>query len=364
MRILITSGVFPPDIGGPATYIPQLSRDLFLAGHQVVVITLGARDCIDLTADYKVIKIGRDRNILFRVVKTLMLIVKELRNSDSFFSNGLYIESGIALALSSKKSVSVVKIVGDPVWERLRNRKKTNLSLTEFISRKSNSGSFILRKIYNWSWSKFDVATSPSKELCDFIEENIRSLKCIHIPNGVEISKTRNLSNEFDLVTVSRLVNWKNLDIVIRVVAKLNLSLLVVGDGPDFGRLQELAKQLEAKVTFTGQITGTNSLIAMNRARIFVQISDYEGLSFSLLEAMSLGLVPIVSNIPGNISVISNMHNGLIINIDEESLEKAINLVFSDSGLSEMISRNAILEISEKYNGKTQRSKVIELLRK
>lgn len=39
MRILITTGIFPPDIGGPATYVPQIASGLSERGHQVKVLT-------------------------------------------------------------------------------------------------------------------------------------------------------------------------------------------------------------------------------------------------------------------------------------------------------------------------------------
>jgi glycosyltransferase involved in cell wall biosynthesis len=39
MEILITTGIFPPDIGGPATYVPTIAKALAERGHQVTVLT-------------------------------------------------------------------------------------------------------------------------------------------------------------------------------------------------------------------------------------------------------------------------------------------------------------------------------------
>ncbi len=41
MKILITTGIFPPDIGGPATQIEQLAQDLAKNGFEVAVLTYG-----------------------------------------------------------------------------------------------------------------------------------------------------------------------------------------------------------------------------------------------------------------------------------------------------------------------------------
>ena len=39
MRILITSDIFPPEVGGPATYVPMIARELTRRGHSVRVLT-------------------------------------------------------------------------------------------------------------------------------------------------------------------------------------------------------------------------------------------------------------------------------------------------------------------------------------
>lgn len=366
MKVILTTGIYPPDIGGPATYIPQIASDLTEQGHQVSIITLGATDEITVESGITIQKIKRSQFLLLRILKTISIIRKELIVNDSVFSNGLFLETAVALRTTKRRNQKqcVVKIVGDPVWERLRNQGKTDLSFTEFTSSKLTGTSIVLRRIYNWVWSIFNVRTSPSAELCNFVEKNCPSLSCLHIPNGVEITDLKNRVPEFDLVTVSRLVNWKNIDIAIRVAAKLDLSILIIGDGPEFQKLQELAKKLQAKTHFTGHLSIGETKNQMSKAKMFLQISDYEGLSFSLLEAMNLGLAPIVSNVHGNTSVISNKKTGLVVEINEESLEKAIITLLSDSELIAEIARNAHNEASTNYNGKIQRNKVIELLTK
>lgn len=364
MNVLLTTGIYPPDIGGPATYIPQLAYDLQKFGHNIVIVTLGTEDEQIVKKNLVIKRINRTSFVLFRLLKTMFLIRKELKKCDAVLSNGLFLETSIALkfTINRKKIRSVVKIVGDPVWERLRNKKQTELTLTEFISRRLIGSAFFLRLIFNWSWSQFNVRTSPSEEICNLVEKNLKNHKCLYIPNGVEIKNIITNKPEYDLVTVSRLVNWKNIDLVIRVAAKLHLELLIIGDGPDLQKLQELALRLKAKVSFTGKLSGQDVLPKIMKAKIFVQISDYEGLSFSLLEAMSLGLIPIVSDVPGNTAVISNFQTGLVINRDEKSLESALKLLLTNSEFSASLSRNAINEISKKYNGHVQRKKMIDLL--
>jgi hypothetical protein len=60
MRILIITGIFPPDIGGPATYVPQVAKALADQGHQITVLTLS--DCIghnDGAYNFRVVRLAR-----------------------------------------------------------------------------------------------------------------------------------------------------------------------------------------------------------------------------------------------------------------------------------------------------------------
>ena len=102
-----------------------------------------------------------------------------------------------------------------------------------------------------------------------------------------------------DLVAVSRLVPWKNIDLLITVAQELQISLVIIGDGPL--RLElENQSQGWSKIQFTGSLSEDEVYSFLCKSRIFCQISDYEGLSFSLLQAMSVGLPTVLSDIAGN----------------------------------------------------------------
>jgi glycosyltransferase involved in cell wall biosynthesis len=75
------------------------------------------------------------------------------------------------------------------------------------------------------------------------------------------------------------------------------IVLLLAGDGPERQKLEALVGASSA-VRLLGFQVDVRSVLAA--ADFFVLASDREGLSFSLLEAMSLGLAPVVSDAPGN----------------------------------------------------------------
>ena len=47
MDILITVGIFPPDIGGPASFVPKISKYLISKGHKVKIISLSEKPLLD-----------------------------------------------------------------------------------------------------------------------------------------------------------------------------------------------------------------------------------------------------------------------------------------------------------------------------
>ena len=67
MRIILAADIFPPDIGGPATYSKNLATELIKNGHDVQLICYGDKfNQYEDDGGYKVIKIGRDKPLLLR----------------------------------------------------------------------------------------------------------------------------------------------------------------------------------------------------------------------------------------------------------------------------------------------------------
>src|ERR671914_580080 len=86
MRILIITGIFPPDIGGPATYVPQIATGLADRGHQTTVLTLSEHEEYDDEKfPFKVVRIPRHTGKPWRWVRTILTIIRLGRYSDLLF---------------------------------------------------------------------------------------------------------------------------------------------------------------------------------------------------------------------------------------------------------------------------------------
>ena len=360
MKFLLITGIYPPEIGGPATYIPQLAKHLIQSGHKVTVLTLQKKGIIHLDNDsWKVEYVPAFSNLPVRIFATIFRIVILARKHDYVFSNGLYFETGIALALVRRRSV--VKVVGNPIWERNRNK---NAKLKSGYGNNAiplTRNQKLQSRILVFALNQFTFVTCPSEALCEDVQEWGLQEKPRFIPNGVTVRKPVTRKKDIDVIAVSRLVNWKNTDVLIKSCASLGLKLWIIGEGPEMTNLQNLAENIKANVVFLGELPASEISAYLDRSRCFVLISDYEGLSFSLLEAMNCRVPVIVSDVPGNRSVVQSQKYGEIVSLisPAEVSKKIITTLASEN--SEMI-ENAYQLVKQKYDLQSNFAQILNLM--
>ena len=337
MKILITVGIFPPDIGGPASFVPKIAELYSNSGHDVTVVCLTDRKQTD-NLNFKVVRILRNQNLLIRWIKTVSQIIRQGYNADLFFVNGLPMESYIANIFTRKKLIR--KIVGDWAWERGMNKKIINESFDEFQNNKHNLHLEIAKFSRGWTATKADLIITPSNHLKNVVKgwgvkEN--SIKVIY--NG---TKLKNKPDPIDdqpndylkLITVGRLAPWKNIDIIIEALsdykkANQNFIFYIVGSGPEEIKLKKLVNDLDLEnfVTFTGQLQKEDLNYYLQKSDIYIQASSYEGLPHVILEAMSHNLSIISTPIGGTNEVIQDGKNGWVWELENNFKPNKNNLI-------------------------------------
>ena len=338
MDILITVGIFPPDIGGPASFVPKISKYLINQGHNIKIICLSDKEHLTYKDEVSVIRINRSLPIIFRWFKTIMKIYKASKKSDLIFVNGLGTEATIANLFSRKKVIR--KIVGDPVWERVYNKKLVDESFDDFQENKHGLFISLQKIIRNWSINKSNLIITPSQHLKTFINKIGVDNKILVINNGVTIQETNNKvfqNRIIQLLVISRLVTQKNIDSIIKAVKVMKnegIILNIVGDGSEINNLKNLVEnyELEEKVNFIGKIENAKLNEYLSNADIFVQASNYEGLPHSILEAINYE-IPILSTEVGGCSVLLNKgERGYIIPlpISETGISDGIRTIINN----------------------------------
>ena len=327
MDILITVGIFPPDIGGPASFVPKIAKYLINKGHNVKIICLSDKEHLTYKDDINVIRINRSLPIIFRWLKTIVKIYSNSKKSDLIFVNGLGTETTIANLFIRKKVIR--KIVGDPVWERVYNKNLIDESFDDFQENNHGLSISLQKMIRNWSINKSNLIITPSQHLKNFIDKIGFDKNIFVINNGVNIEQHNKVvleNNIIQLLVVSRLVSQKNIDSIIKAVKVMeneNIILNIVGDGSEINNLKLLVKkyELDKKINFIGKIENTKLNEYLKNADIFIQASNYEGLPHSILEAMNFE-IPILSTDVGGCSVLLNKgERGYIIPMPVSEVE-------------------------------------------
>ena len=358
MNILITVGIFPPDIGGPASFVPKISDFLIKNGHDVKIICLSEDENIHIEDQLNVIRIRRSNILPIRWLKTIYQIIKNGIKSDLIFVNGLGIESAVANLLLRKRIIR--KIVGDPVWERAYNQKKTLDTFDNFQINKHPLIIEIQKLTRNWSINSAELIITPSDNLKNFVTGIGFKNKITKINNGVDIkANISQLSNKTDIniIIISRLVIQKNIDLVIhafKVLNEKNVKLNIVGDGGEFNNLQKLIHDLELqdKVKILGKIDNNKIGELLRTSDLFIQASNYEGLPHSLLEAINYNVPILSTEVGGCKDLINSGERGFIISSPPEEKLIAENISFIINNRSEAEKRASAAKtfIQKEYN--------------
>ena len=342
MKILIVVGIFPPDIGGPATFVPLIAEKLIQKNYKVEVICLSdSLNDQDNNFEFRVHRIKRRQNLVLRWIRTVLKIISIGRKADLLFVNGLPMESYVANLLIRKKVIR--KVVGDWAWERGRNLNLTYDAFDEFQDKKHSLHLEIAKFSRGWTAKKADLVITPSKHLKSVVNkwgaENER-IKVIY--NGTDLFEEKNdppRKGYINLITVGRLAPFKNIDKIILSLIELQsinsniYKLIIVGDGPQRKNLEKLVSEnkLEELVTFTGQLKKNELNKYYLKSDIYIQASGYEGLPHTLLEAISHNLSIISTPIGGTNEILENNTNGWTIDLvngnypDEKDIARKIS---------------------------------------
>lgn len=366
MNLLIVSGIFPPDIGGPATFSHSLATLLKTNGHSVKVVTLGDSTISKIDSEeYEVIRIYRHMPRAIRFLIVSLKIRQHSKNSNLVICTGMHEET--AVALFGRKISKIAKVVGDPVWERAVNLNKTQLSLDDFnlnfykVNTPMKLHRYLLRKALN----SFDLVFTPGENLMILLQKWKVKTKLIFLPNAVILDTkqiVRNLDKGKKLVVVSRLVKWKRIDLVLKVASSLNFDLTIIGDGPERVNLEKMANFTNKPATFLGSLKPEQVTEQLRKNHIFVLLSEYEGMSYSILEAMSLGMLVVVSNIKSNSDLVEHLKTGFVFDTDnfDRSIDE-LKVLIEDKTQIEQICLNAREYVRENHSLQKQADLLLKL---
>ena len=359
MRVLVTVGIFPPDIGGPATFVPKIAKYFQdELNYEIEILTLSDNKNSNINDDFSVKRIDRNLPIIYRWLKTIFTIYKLGKNKDLIFVNGLGTETTIANIFLKKKIIR--KIVGDPVWERAYSKAKISESFDEFQVKNYGFSISLQKKVRSFSIKKSDIVVTPSKHLKNFILNLGFKNKIEIINNGVFIPEENTnifTNDQINITIVSRLVSHKNIKKIIKAISDLNDPLIylnIIGDGPELNQLQKISLESNNKdnIIFHGKLNRDDINHIFLKSDIYIQASNYEGLPHSLLEAMSYGIPVLCTPVGECKEILGNEDRGYILDlpVSKNNIKSKISQIIGEKDIANKKGERGKDFINEKYN--------------
>ena len=138
-----------------------------------------------------------------------------------------------------------------------------------------------------------------------------------------------------------------------------DFKLAIVGDGEYRPELEKLAKN-DNDIIFCGNQKDDNLAALYNYSAVFVQSSETEGLSVSLLEAMAYGLPILASDIFANREAADNTAY-YFPSKDETNLANKLEMILNNTEESQLMGSKAKRRVEEVYNWTNISNKVYQV---
>jgi glycosyltransferase involved in cell wall biosynthesis len=299
---------------------------------------------VEVIPIYSIIK--RNSNKYLRLIKSFFfvpfILLPYIKDADIIKSKQIF-GSWVPAILS--------KILGKPYLLR------TGYDYMHFFS-KSHSSKILynlLLIIFRFTTncaSKILVATKKDEErMISYFPNCIKKVEVS--PNWVDTNKFKHLNLErYDdrILFVGRLVEQKNIRLLIDAIADTKIQADIVGDGDLKESLINYAHIKKSKVFFKGILDNDELVNIYNKYRVFVLLSTHEGNPKTLMEAMACGISVIGTNVIGIKQLISHNKNGILVDQDKLLIRESILALLKDAELQNFLSKNARKYICEEFS--------------
>ncbi len=315
MKIVIATGIYPPDIGGPASFSRALAREFTRLGQVVTVVCYGNEKTLSREG-WPVEIVNRSGSVLSKYLRYAWRVYKVAVKSDVVFLQGPVSEGlpgTIGAWLAGKPTI--MKVVGDYAWEIYKQTPGSKEMLDEFVKHGHGGGLGLRERAERWSSAHARHVIVPSRYLKQIVTAwgvDSKKISVIYntIPPLPRTESRENLRRRFIiehkkvLTYIGRAVPWKHLDFIIGLLPELpkDCVLVIGGDGPSLVEWKKTAERCGVldRVKFLGRISREQAAEWFQASDMFLLPSSYEGFPHVIAEAASVGLPSLVSDRGGN----------------------------------------------------------------
>ena len=336
MNIFILVSKLYPWIGGTETQTETIADELHKRGHNVTVLTrkfpgsnmpsTERRDVLFRRFAYPNYPVIR---YVFQFFNFLNGIRKNRKNVDVLLCMQLTPNGLIGIAAKKLFRIPVISYVRGGDW---------------YFSK----GGFFGRMIISRVLRKSDLVLTQTEKIKNEILEEFPKTRIKVIPNGIHPYPKR--AEGRNIIFVGNLIERKGVKYLIDAMKGMDERLVIVGSGTLERELKKRSKG--QNVFFTGYLAQDKIRDFMCRnGKVFVLPAIRgEGLPNAILEAMSVGLPVVATNIAGIPDIVRDGKTGFIVEPkDTEGLKEAIKKITTDNKLHGRMSTVSLKEI-KKYH--------------
>ncbi|MBU6430867.1 MAG: glycosyltransferase family 4 protein [Patescibacteria group bacterium] len=360
MKILIATGIYPPDIGGPATYSKFLYDELPKRGHSVEALSFGE---------------VRELPKIIRHIIYFFKVLNRARKCDIIFAQDP-VSVGLPAMLASKilRKKFLIRVAGDYAWEQAVQRFAVREGIDKFQFKRYGLKLELLRLIQKFVIRRAGKVITPSHYFNKIVSGWIGGGDKVEtIYNGINLSRDnatvrRSNNSKFKkIISAGRLVPWKGFVTLIKIMNNLpEWRLVIAGDGPMKDELNNLiiSLGLEDKVKLAGALPREELLSELRTSDLFILNTSFESFSFQTVEAMNMGAPVIATNIGNLKEIVEDGKDGILIDPDNEGqILSAIKKIAEDENFRDSIVQNAKKK-SERFSIEKTLDNLIEVMAK
>lgn len=320
VKLVIATPLYPPDIGGPATYTVQLEEELPKQGIDVQVVSF--------TASRRFPKGMSHIHFAWQLFKATAKTDAVLAQDP--ISVGL----PTALVCKLRRCHFLIRMPGDYAWEQSRQRFGVTDSIDNFQTKRYGWRVELLRTLQQWVTRQADKVVTPSEYFSRLVRGwGTRTDTVVTVYNGLRFIPPAQVEKPAGkvLVTAGRLVPWKGFAKLTAVLPELpDWHLYIIGTGPEKERILAAAKaaNVAERVHLLGSLPREEVIGWCKVADAFVLNTSFESFSFQVVEAMDTGVPVIATNVGSLPELISDGIEGVLVSPNDiEDLVAALKSI-------------------------------------
>ena len=342
MRVVVVSGIWPPDVGGPASHAPEVADFLLERGHHVEVVTTAWAPPEQRA--YRVSAVPRSLPPGVRHLRGAALVHHRSRSADAIYTTGMFGRS-FAGATAARRPY-VIKLTADPAFERARRRGVVAGDVDAFQGR-AGLRVGLLRLARDVELRRAAHVFCPSEYLRALaVSWGVPPHRVSVLPNPApsvpELGRRDELRQRLGmngraLAFAGRLSVQKSLEVALEALVSLDgVTLDIAGEGDQRDMLERRARDLgvDTRVRFLGALPRERVLELFRAADAAILSSTWENFPHTVVEALAVGTPVIATDVGGVAEVVHDGENGLLVPTgDAAALADAVRRYFADESL-------------------------------